>query len=220
MNDDGSPDYHGWPDRFGFLDSTQTVFNPLGIGGDNPAATGGKPVQPVLAAFPQPPVGPLALEPADVAVVGVDFAPKSFVHGIVRSGAALVGREGDFGFSPANGTPEAGHNVELVNFRDRPLGLEQSRFAFNCAQADQLVVPGQPPVCMGNSDQAFVGNLRGINRPISVMFGPDGALYLVDYGAVRDGGNSDPGSKFVDPANAPLVQIPGTGVIWKISRTD
>ena len=29
---------------------------------------------------------------------------------------------------------------------------------------------------------------------------------------------SDPGSRFVNPANAPLVQIPGTGTIWKISR--
>src|SRR5262249_21177863 len=28
QNKDGSPDYHGWPDRFGFLDSTQAVFHP------------------------------------------------------------------------------------------------------------------------------------------------------------------------------------------------
>jgi len=37
---------------------------------------------------------------------------------------------------------------------------------------------------------------------------------------VRDPGGSDPDSKFVSPADAPLVQIPGTGVIWKISRSD
>src|SRR6267143_776006 len=48
QNRDGSPDYHGWPDRFGFLDSTQAVFNPVGgPGDDNPAAVVGKPVQPV-----------------------------------------------------------------------------------------------------------------------------------------------------------------------------
>ena len=35
MNPDGTPDYHGWPDRFGFLDSTQTVFNPKGGGSDD-----------------------------------------------------------------------------------------------------------------------------------------------------------------------------------------
>ena len=49
--------------------------------------------------------------------------------------------------------------------------------------------------------------------------GPDGAAYLVDYGAVRDFGRSDPKTAFTNPADAPLVQIPGTGVIWKISRT-
>src|SRR2546427_3444149 len=28
QNPDGSPDYHGWPDHFGFLESTQAVVNP------------------------------------------------------------------------------------------------------------------------------------------------------------------------------------------------
>src|SRR5262249_13215763 len=30
QNPDGTPDYHGWPDRFGFLPSSQAVFNPIG----------------------------------------------------------------------------------------------------------------------------------------------------------------------------------------------
>ena len=30
QNPDGTPDYHGWPDRFGFLPSNQAVFNPVG----------------------------------------------------------------------------------------------------------------------------------------------------------------------------------------------
>jgi hypothetical protein len=46
----------------------------------------------------------------------------------------------------------------------------------------------------------------------------DGAFYLVDFGAVRDFGRSDPRSMFTNGADAPLVQIPGTGVIWKISK--
>jgi glucose/arabinose dehydrogenase len=28
QNEDGTPDFHGWPDRFGFLDSIQRVFQP------------------------------------------------------------------------------------------------------------------------------------------------------------------------------------------------
>jgi hypothetical protein len=45
---------------------------------------------------------------------------------------------------------------------------------------------------------------------------PDGCAYVADYGAVRDFGRSDPDAVFKNPADAALVQIPGTGVIWKI----
>ncbi len=179
QNPDGSPDYHGWPDRFGFLASTQAVFNPVGgPGDDNPIAVVGKPVQPVLAFPPQPITAPIALEPADVAVVGLDFAPDSFVGGVVKKGAALISREGDFGFSKANGTPEAGHDIELVNFSrpGEPLQIQQRDFAFN-----------------DTGDQAFTDpGVQGINRPTDLKFGPDGCAYLVDYGAVRDFGQSDP----------------------------
>jgi len=220
QNPDGTPEYHGWPDRFGFLDSTQSVFNPLGVGGDDPAATKGQTVRHVLSFLPQQPVAPLALEPADVAAVGLDFVPKSFVGGVVKQHGVLVSREGDFGFSPSNGKPEAGHDVELVNFTKlgNPHELKLQRFAFNCRQAEQFHDPDGSPNCRGETDQAFPGGLRGINRPTTIRFGPDGAAYLVDYGAVRDPGGSDPDSKIKDPADAPLVQIPGTGVIWKISR--
>jgi glucose/arabinose dehydrogenase len=209
QNPDGSPDYHGWPDRFGFLASTQAVFNPVGgPGDDNPIAVVGKPVQPVLKFPPQSITAPIALEPADVAVVGLDFAPSVFVGGVVKKGAALISREGDFGFSKSNGTPEAGHDVELVNFSGPgdTLQIQQSDFAFN-----------------NTGDQAFTDpGVQGINRPTDLKFGPDGCAYLVDYGAVRDFGQSDPATRFVDepgfPSNAPLVQIPGTGTIWKICR--
>ena len=221
QNPNGSPDYHGWPDRFGFLESTQAVFNPVGgPGDDDPAAVVGKPVKPVLAFPPQPITAPLALEPSDVAAVGLDFVPDSFVTGPVRKGAALVSREGDFGFSKANGSPEAGHDVELVNFSKagEPLQLQLSLFAHNTT-----------------FDQAFPDGLRGINRPVDLKFGPDDCAYLVDYGAVRDFGQSDPASTFcpakrpdgtTNPSfpgcqtdgTGPLVQIPGTGVIWKICK--
>ncbi len=215
QNADGSPDYHGWPDRFGFLESTSAMFNPIGGPGDDlcsppnppyPACiplvlANDVPVKPVLAFAPQPITAPVALEPADVAAVGLDFVPNAFVSGVVRKGAALVSREGDFGFSAANGEPEAGHDIEVVNFGEQngPLSLQLQRFAYNTT-----------------FEQAFPDGLRGINRPVDLKFGPDDCAYLVDYGAVRDFGQSDPASKFIDPADAPLVQIPGTGVIWKI----
>jgi len=234
QNKDGTPEFHGWPDRFGFLDSTQSVFNPIGGNGDDLCSPTGctpadiarvkaenTPVRHVLAFPPRPPVAPIGLEPADVAAVGLDFAPKPFLGGVVKPNAVLLAREGDFGFSPENGSPAAGHDIELVNFTSsgNPFELSLSRFAFNCPQASQTHAPDGSPTCRVEVDQAFTGRLRGINRPTTLRFGPDGALYLVDYGAVRDPGGSDPASRFVDQNDAPLVQIPGTGVIWKITRT-
>jgi glucose/arabinose dehydrogenase len=117
----------------------------------------------------------------------------------------LYSLEGDFGFSAANATapaPEAGHEVKLINFNQlpgTPLALKIQRFAHNTT-----------------FEQAFVDGLRGFNRPTNVRFGPDGCAYVVDYGAVRDFGQSDPAAKFLVPGDGPLVQFPGTGVIWKI----
>ena len=112
MNPDGTPDYHGWPNSFGDLDSTQAIFNPKGGPGDHlptPAVLAlDVSVRHVLAFPPQPPIGPLAIEPTDVAVVGPDFAPDSFVHGVVKKGAALAAREGDFGSRPGMESPKQG----------------------------------------------------------------------------------------------------------------
>jgi hypothetical protein len=220
QNADGSPDYHGWPDRFGFLPSSQAVFNPVGGPGDDlctsppntpfPACiptvlAEDVPIRDVLAFPPQPITSPLAIEAADSSFTGIDFVPDAFVTGPVEPGAALYSLEGDFGFSAANATapePEVGHEVKLINFNqlpNTPLVLEIRRFAHNAA-----------------FEQAFVSGAAGFNRPTNVKFGPDGCAYVVDYGAVRDFGQSDPDAKFVGAGNGPLVQIPGTGVIWKI----
>jgi len=221
----GGLDYHGWPDRFGFLASTQSVFNPVGgPADDNPAAVVGKPVRPLLRFPPQLPIAPLALEAADVAAVGLDFVPDDFAGGgnpgaKVGRGDALVTREGDFGFSKGNGEPEEGHDIERVQFlKDGRIKLE--RWAFNCRKADQVTDADGRKRCTAPADQAFSeGGIQGINRPVDGKFGPDGAFYLVDFGAVRDFGRSDPDSMFKNAADAPLVQMPQTGVIWKISRT-
>ena len=223
QNRDGSPDYHGWPDRYGFLPADQAVFNPVGGPGDDlcvpdaanppsmctPASLAqilseDVPIRNVLAGPPQQITSPLAIEAADSSFTGIDFAPDSFAQGPVERGAALYSLEGDFGFSKANATapaPEVGHEVKLVNFSSPgvPLELKIMRFAHN-----------------STFEQAFVSGIRGFNRPTNVKFGPDGCAWVVDYGAVRDFGQSDPDAKFTVAGDGPLVQIPGTGVIWRI----
>ena len=159
------------------------------------------PIRNVLAAPPQPITSPVAIEAADSSFTGIDFVPDSFARGPVRRGAALYTLEGDFGFSASNGTPEVGHEVKLLNFsrEEEPLQLKSMQFARN-----------------RTNDQAFVTGERAFNRPTNVRFGPDGCAWIVDYGAVRDFGQSGANSKFTVPADGPLVQIPHTGVIWRI----
>jgi len=224
QNSDGPPDYHAWPDRYGFLPTSQAVFDPVGGPADslcipdpsNPPSlctptslaqilAENAPLRDVLAGPPQQITSPLAIEAADSSFTAIDFVPKSFVAGPVQEGAALYTLEGDFGFSAANASapaPEAGHEVKLLNFAqqsDKPLALNFQRFAYN-----------------KTFEQAFVSGIAGFNRPTNVRFGPDGCGYVADYGAIRDFGQSDSDTKFKNPADAALVQIPGTGVIWKI----
>jgi hypothetical protein len=227
QNPDGTPVYHGWPDRYGFLAASQAVFNPIGGASDDLCAFDAGnppsfctsaslanilkydvPIADVLASPPAPIVAPLALEAADSSFTGIDFVSKSFVVGPVQPGAALYSLEGDFGFSPPNATapaPEVGHEVKLMNFNQDPSSPLQLSFQ-NFARND-------------TGDQAFISatNTAGFNRPTNVRFGPDGCAYVVDYGAVRDPGGGPGGpTRFVNPADAPLVQIPGTGVVFKI----
>jgi hypothetical protein len=226
QNLDGSPDYHGWPDRYGFLPASQAMFNPVGGPSDdlcvpdpsNPpsmctAASLAEilkeniPTRDILAYPPQPITSPLAIEAPNSSFTAIDFVPDAFIGGPVRRGAALYTLEGDFGFSAANANapaPEIGHEVKLINFEGgwgEPPALKMQRFAHN-----------------KTSDQAFVDGSRGFNRPTNLRFGPDGCAYVADYGAVRDFGRSDPETGVKNPADAVLVHIPGTGVIWKICR--
>lgn len=62
----------------------------------------------------------------------------------------------------------------------------------------------------------FLQIVRDIFHIEAPRSGPGGCAYVADYGVVRDFGQSDPEAKFKVGADAPLVQIPGTSVIWEI----
>ena len=223
QNADGTPDYHGWPDRFGFLPSSQAVFNPIGGPSDDlcvfdptnppskctPASlalilTEDVPIRNVLKFPPQPITSPLAIEAADSSFTGLDFVPNTFVGGPVQAGAVLYSLEGDFGFSPPNAVepaPEVGHEIRLMNFSaqgNQAPAVQVQNFARN-----------------DSGDQAFLNGSSAFNRPTNIRFGPDGCAYVADYGVVRDNGAD---THFVGAANGPLLQIPATGVIWKICK--
>src|SRR5215470_10614191 len=103
QNPDGSPDYHGWPDRYGGLPTSQAVYNPVGGPSDDlcPApfnqaacvaaltAGGAIPIRDVLAGPPQQITAPLANEGAAASFTASGFAPHGVVRDPVRPGAAL-----------------------------------------------------------------------------------------------------------------------------------
>ncbi len=218
QNPDGSPDYHGWPDRYGGLPTSQAVYNPVGGPNDDvcppPFDRGHLPCEPSEGerhSDPRCAGVPTATDHRAVGARGGELVvhrdrlrARCFCYRIrCRPGAALYSLEGDFGFSAPNATapaPEVGHEVKLINFNQvpgSPLALRVQNFARN-----------------STGDQAFVTNINGFNRPTNVRFGPDGCAYVVDYGAVRD---LSADSHFVGPPPmVRCVQIPGTGVIWKI----
>ncbi len=62
--------------------------------------------------------------------------------------------------------------------------------------------------CAAGPASALGDRSEGIERPFDVKFGPDGAMYIVDYGVVT-----------IDFSQAPpYAYQPGTGVVWKVTR--
>jgi glucose/arabinose dehydrogenase len=49
---------------------------------------------------------------------------------------------------------------------------------------------------------------EGMERPFDVKFGPDGAMYIVDYGVVEIDMELEP----------PYDYIAGTGAVWRVTR--
>jgi glucose/arabinose dehydrogenase len=88
----------------------------------------------------------------------------------------------------------------------RPVGYRIVRVDPKTKQLAAFVSNRQPgPASM----QGKVG--EGLERPFDVKFGPDGAMYIVDYGVVK-----------INPlrqGREPYEYVPNTGVIWKVSKS-
>ena len=191
LNPDGTPVYHGWPDRYGFLPSSQAVFNPVGGSNDDVCAT---------APFDQASLPWLTFRMRETyrsptywrsrrsrsqrrwrsrrrirRSPGSTSCPTPLLSGRSSRVRRCTASRGISAFSAPNATPpapEVGHEVKLINFNQvpgSPLALKFQNFARN-----------------STGDQAFVTNINGFNRPTNIRFGPDGCAYVADYGAVRD----------------------------------
>lgn len=121
----------------------------------------------------------------------IDVAPTSWGD---RAGGVFTAEWGDLA-PPTN------------PLRDKPSGYQVTQIDPSTKQAVPFARNVKPGPA---SAQSATG--QGLERPFGLRFGPDGALYLVDYGIAR-----------INPALAaqgkpPYEFPPSTGAIWKITR--
>lgn len=134
----------------------------------------------------------LSLHPFNSSPAMIDVAPPSWGN---MAGKVFVAEWGDLAppTNPLRGKVPAGNRVVQVDPRT--------------GQIEPFLWNSQPgPASMHRMQGA------GLDRPFDVDFGPDGALYVVDYGVVE----IDKSLK-KEQNEPPYREMPGTGVIWKIT---
>ncbi|MCL6444276.1 MAG: PQQ-dependent sugar dehydrogenase [Alicyclobacillus sp.] len=131
----------------------------------------------LLAQHPMVPPAPVAAFPPHSATMGFDF---NYNPSFGPVGDAYVAEFGP-GRPLTPPTPNLGHRVSRVDMktgRIRPFAMNRSGYS------------------------STVSGEGGFVRPIDVVFGPSGDMYVVDMGVNRPGGGF----------------FPETGVIWRITR--
>lgn len=143
--------------------------------------------EPVLAEFPDPnPPLPFVSFETHAGANGVDFC-RSDSFGF--KGDAFVALFGDlFPLTSARVPTPVGFKVVRVDMRER----RTVNFAVNRFQGPASKLPHE-----------------GFERPSHCQFGPDGALYVVDFGQI-----------VIAPERGGVRMEKGTGALWRIRRTE
>lgn len=136
----------------------------------------------------------LSMHPFNSSPSMIDVAPSSWGD---LAGHVFVAEWGDLAppTNPLRGKEPAGYRVVQVD----PGSGEVTPFVWNTQ-------PG--PASMHDAQG------QGLDRPFEVEFGPDGALYIVDYGVVKID------KSLMEQGEPPYREVPGTGVIWKVTRSE
>lgn len=120
----------------------------------------------------------------------LDVAPASWGP---MAGHLFIAEWGDLAppTNPLRGKVPSGYRVVHVN----PSTGALHAFAQNA----------QPGPASGQGAEG-----RGLDRPFNVKFGPDGAMYIVDYGVVRID------MSLMEQGKPPYNEVPGTGAVWRV----
>ena len=135
------------------------------------------------------PASVIGLHPVNASPSMLDVAPESWGK---FSGDVFVAEWGDLA-PPTN------------PLRNQSVGSRIVRLSPGNQQPQPFVSNKQPGPA---SEQGKEG--KGLERPFDVQFGPDGAMYIVDYGVVNINMALKP----------PYDSKAGTGVIWKVTKRD
>ncbi len=160
-----------------------------GIRLDDPYwGTGGHGREPVLAHFPTPdPPKPFAMFESHSAANGIDFSRDAHFG---FEGDAFVARFGKL--SPITTVTQAAY----------PAGFDVVRVDMKTGQIHSFAVNKRP----GPGSKLLHG---GFERPSHCQFGPDGALYVVDFGIIH-----------IAPEIGGIRQQLESGTLWRIRRTE
>jgi len=195
-------EWYGWPDYSAAL---EPLTDPKFDSPDSlqaPVVVEGQPLGKAL--------GPVI----DHAASGLTVADPSLVyglHGFNSSPSKLAVAPESWGeFAGQVFVAEWGDLAPNTNpLRDKPAGYQVVRINPETGLAEPFVrnIEAGP----ASRQEA---RLEGIERPIDVKFGPDGAMYIVDYGIAN-----------VNPARAADGQVPyefppETGAVWWVFQAD
>jgi glucose/arabinose dehydrogenase len=194
VEDDGR--WMGWPEYFSGLPITDERFrlpqdpNFQGEPFDHDFALTEDTRQRLLRGGDAP--QPLVLLEPHIGAQGFTFGPPSFG---LSEDEILLAEFGTLQFFTTKGDTPTGFQVSRVNIDTG----ERVPFMTN--------LPGNQPLSITQLDPA-PQQTGGLERPLRPEFGPDGAMYLVDFGVL----NSYP-----DPEKRTAFE--NTGVVWMVTRT-
>ncbi|MCF6159102.1 MAG: glucose dehydrogenase [wastewater metagenome] len=177
--------WYGWPDFAGGVPVTDKRFKPEG-----------RP-QPEFLMKEHPPVEkPFMTFQPHSAVTKIGFDSNGHFGGAGYLFMALYGSEAPITGKQPHHADYMAHRIVRIHLQDKQI---ETFFA--------NAIAGKTILHAGGGTLEVVGNPAGLQRPVDVVFSPDGkAMYVTDFGVMD-----------ILSTKVPLPKtFPGTGVIWRI----
>jgi glucose/arabinose dehydrogenase len=170
--------WYGWPDYVGGESITDQKF----------AAQPEPKLEFLFTNHPSVPPKPFAVFPPNSNIMGFDYNNNSDFGNVGDFYIAEFGSD-KYDNIGKNIISRIGHRVTKIDINTG----EMETFAINKTGFPTFFVQGETP------------EGGGFGRPVDIAFGPDGAMYIIDFAITTE--------------ENPYDYLANTGVIWKISKT-